>query len=92
MASNFKIIYKKNFTKLTLELCGDFDATSAYQVLNVIEKMSSKYSKVIINTGRLKSICEFGQQVFLENLNRFNKGQASIILSGGGRAALTPDA
>ena len=90
MASNFKIISKKNHTKLQLDLFGDFDANSAYEVLNMLNQ-SQMYSKVIINTDRLKSIGEFGQEVLRQNLKEISKSLVSIVLIGDKFNELSPE-
>ena len=56
MASNFKITVGKNENCLNLKLSGDFDGTSAYELINVIKKCSDDIPKIIIHTNDLKTV------------------------------------
>jgi len=67
MASNFKIfIHRKNGT-LQLKLMGDFDGSSAFELINVLKDHCSKVGKIVINTGGLASVHPFGLGVFQNN-------------------------
>ena len=53
MAANFKISPRRSHGELQLELIGDFDGTSACQLLNTLGETCG-FSKVLIDTKRLR--------------------------------------
>lgn len=50
-ASNFKISLRKNSETLHIQLTGDFDGTSAYQLIHVLRNHSRTFTRILINTG-----------------------------------------
>jgi len=77
MAANFKIRTSKTGEELYLYLMGDFDGSSAWELLNdMIEKSRDNTSRILINTDGLKKVHPFGKAVFinqLSNVRRLNK-------------------
>ena len=71
MAVNFKIVQRKssahNSVHLTLD--GDFDGTSAHELINAVRVYRRKGERVFIDTNGLKSIHPFGQVVLQRNLS-----------------------
>lgn len=65
MASNFKILVHRNTENLHLTLLGDFDGTSACELLNILKKKCNGADRVFIHTSGLKKIYPFGQSTFL---------------------------
>jgi len=73
MASNFRISAHKNSDNLHLKLTGDFDGSSALQLLNVLKKSTDNgVYKIIIHTSRLANIYPFGRDTFHKNLQELN--------------------
>lgn len=68
MASNFKIFIQRTNGQLQLNLVGDFDATSAYELLDVLAQNLENINRVYIQTDNLKKIYPFGWEVFQNNL------------------------
>jgi len=68
MASNFRIAVHRNSNSLDLKLMGDFDGTSASELLNVLEEKCNSVDRVLINTSGLKEIYPFGQDTFQNSL------------------------
>lgn len=64
MALNFKIICHKSSKNLHLKLMGDFDGSSAYELINTINKYRGNTGKVFIDTCSLLSVHPFGLDVF----------------------------
>ncbi len=54
MASNFKIFPHRNNCSLQLQLAGDFNGSSAFELINVLKEHYGKVGKVVINTSSLK--------------------------------------
>jgi hypothetical protein len=85
MATNFRISARKNGENLHLKLMGDFDGTSAHELLNVLRKRADYTSRVFIYTGSLRNIFPFGLNVFHTNLDVL-KGQSVELLFTGENA------
>jgi hypothetical protein len=67
MASNFRIYCHQNSDNLHLKLLGDFDGTSAYELIRTLEKYHGNRGKVFIHTCALSSVHPFGLEVFKKN-------------------------
>ena len=64
MASNFGIGIQKNSNGFGLKLAGDFDGTSAYELIYAIKKLPEDTVAISIYTNGLKNIHPFGLDVF----------------------------
>ena len=64
MASNFKILIHKSSESLHLKLTGDFDGTSAHELLNTIKDYGAGMNKIFIHTNGLRGIFPFGKTVW----------------------------
>jgi hypothetical protein len=64
MALNFRIFHHRNSDKLHLRLVGDFDGSSALELVNTLNGHHGKVKKIVIHTSRLSSIHPFGLSVF----------------------------
>ena len=64
MASNFKILSQKQKGNVHIRLTGDFDGSSACELINALEACSETKGKVVIDTCGLLSIHPFGRGVF----------------------------
>jgi anti-anti-sigma regulatory factor len=84
MASNFEIAVDKNNDVYILKLIGDFDATSAYELIYAIKKLPPKTAKISIHTNGLKKIYPFGIDVFRRISQSLNGQSAKIVFTGQG--------
>lgn len=82
MASNFRIFMHRNRDNLHLKLIGDFDGSSACELLNMLKENCKGAYKVIIHTGCLNNIFPFGRNVFQRNLCSMNNLSNSIMFTG----------
>jgi len=64
MASNFRIYCYQNKDNLHLKLMGDFDGSSAYELINTLKKYRGIVGRVFIHTCFLSSVYSFGLDVF----------------------------
>jgi len=64
MASNFRIYCHQNKGNLHLKLMGDFDGSSAYELINTLKKYRGIVGRIFIHTCFLSSVCSFGLDVF----------------------------
>jgi len=78
MAKNFKILQRKDKRCLHLKLQGDFDGTSAFELINVL-KETLFFPKICIHAENLKTICPFGSEVFEKHLNEFKEHSDKIF-------------
>jgi stage II sporulation protein AA (anti-sigma F factor antagonist) len=83
MANNFRVYTKENSNQsLALQLFGDFDASSACQLINLLDENIKLSSKVAIDTDGLKTINAFGLDVFLPQMSRLNNTRVDIEVTG----------
>lgn len=83
MAKNFRVYAKKERNHRTaLHLTGDFDASSACELIRVIDKSVKKSKKLAIDTDGLKTIDAFGLDVFLPQISKLNNTRADIKVTG----------
>jgi len=67
MASNFKIFKHQNSSSIHLKLSGDFDGTSAFELMNTLHSCKGHKGKVFIHTSGLRHIHPYGKEVFTKN-------------------------
>lgn len=91
MAKNFRISTHRNDENLHLKLMGDFDGTSAFELLNVLKGKSDRTSKVFIHTSGLRNIYPFGLNVFHNNLNVLKGKLAELVFTGENASRLAPE-
>jgi len=82
MAGNFRVVVHRNSDSLHLRLEGDFDGSSAHQLLCMLGESGNKINKVFIHTNGLKEIHPFGKAVFHRNLKDFNTRRADLVFPG----------
>lgn len=82
MASNFKILRYQTRDSLHLKLYGDFDGSSAYELLETLKKYDSGSYQIFIDTNDLKNIDPFGKDIFQKNLHHFNNKLSKFIFIG----------
>jgi len=91
MAANFRIFVHRNSDNLHLKLMGDFDGSSAWEVLNMLKKSARGVYRVIIHTGCLKHIDPFGRDTFQENLRHLKPDTISILFTGENACRIAPE-
>lgn len=82
MAVNFKIFQLKTKASVHLSLDGDFDGSSAYELINTIKSYGSDVETVYVNTNGLRSIHPFGQAVLYRNLSALRGRFRSVMFIG----------
>ena len=70
MSTNFHVIFKKSSGNLHVNPKGDFDGSSAWELVNLIHKKYDGTGSVFIDTNNLGQICSFGCDTFQCQLNR----------------------
>jgi len=69
MSAKFKIESRTSNGNLHLSPSGDFDGTSAWELLNFIHESYKGKGRVFIDTNRLQQLCSFGCNTFRCGLN-----------------------
>lgn len=64
MTSNFKIFGDKNSDGFGLNLAGDFEATSAYELIYPIKKLPDDALRIFARTDGLKTVSPPGAGCF----------------------------
>lgn|GEM_PF-288595 len=90
MARNFKIQFSGSDRTLFFDLIGDFDGSSAFELLNILqEKILTSVQHAYVNTSHLKSIHPFGRDVFARNFPNVTHA-GSITFTGNHALELSP--
>ncbi|KJS30147.1 MAG: hypothetical protein VR64_17675 [Desulfatitalea sp. BRH_c12] len=84
MERKFRIlsVKKANQKSFHLQLQGDFDGTSAYELADALLKCSAHVSDVAVNTDGLRNINAFGLDVFSIQLKKLRKTATRIDFTG----------
>jgi len=82
MASNFEIFIDRSEENIQIKLTGDFDGSSALQLLYLMHDCLKDSKKIFINTDSLGNIEPFGINVFSYNLGYIAKYSTRLIFSG----------
>lgn len=90
MANNFNIFMQRTNGQLQLNLVGDFDGTSAFELLDVLAQNLENLNSVCINTDNLKKIYPFGSEVFQNNLYKLKKHPFRIRFVGENARQIAP--
>jgi len=82
MACNFRILLHQNSESAHLRLMGNFDGTSAHQLLNTIKTCLKNADRVFIHTDGLKDVHPFGMAVFQNNFSGIGPPPGGFIFTG----------
>ena len=91
MASNFKIAIHGNDENLHLKLMGDFDASSAWDLLNGLKRHCHGISRVFIHTNCLDHVHAFGREVLQKNLSDVIGNSIHVVFTGEKASELAPE-
>jgi len=82
----------RNSDDLHLELSGDFDGTSAHELLWILKNQSRGALRIFINTNGLKRIHPFGQAILRSGLSGRQRKAIRIVYSGNNGVQLPAEA
>lgn len=82
MAMNFKIVRLTSSNTIHLTLDGDFDGSSAHELINILKSCGSDGKAVVIHTSGLKSVHPFGRNVLFRNLAGLCKRNKNVVFIG----------
>jgi len=90
MAANFRISIHRNCENLHLKLFGDFDGSSAHQLINALKRHWAGASRIFIHTGCLKNIEPFGRDIFRNSPDLRKARHLKLVFTGENANQLTP--
>ncbi len=91
MASDFKIISHRSSENLHLKLIGDFDGSSAWELLNLLKKRPKSFHRIIIHTSCLNHIYPFGVHTFHQILRDLREDQLRLLFTGEKADQISPE-
>ena len=91
MASNFGILVHRNSDNLHLKLVGDFDGTSAHELLHALEENCASVGKIFVHTSCLRKICPLAQELFQKNLHIMKGHSYCLIFTGKNGTQIAPE-
>jgi hypothetical protein len=88
MANNFKFLSNHVTDRIHLKLYGDFDGSSACELINVLKNKRSNSNQIFIDTDNLNTLHPFGMDVFKRNLSILDINKNKITITGKHRFSL----
>ena len=88
MANNFKFLSDGTRDKISLKLYGDFDGSSAFELINILTNYRNGSNQIFIDTNNLNTVHPFGMDVFKKNLCILDININNIIITGKHRLSL----
>jgi anti-anti-sigma regulatory factor len=88
MADNFKFLPSHIKDIIHLKLYGDFDGSSACELINFLKNYENGSNQIFIDTNNLNTIHSFGMDVFIKNLRALGININKIVISGKNRFSL----
>ena len=82
MAVNFRITLHRSSDSLHLNLAGDFDGSSACELINKLKENLNGIKNVYIHTNGIGHIYPFGRGIFQDKCRQLNTSFSKIILTG----------
>jgi hypothetical protein len=90
MAQNFKISIHRKIDNLYIRLMGDFDGSSAWELIKAIRENLNNFKFIQIDTSKLKKVYPFGREVFKYNLLNLKDTRIRIQFSGPNALRIAP--
>lgn len=92
MANNFRAdVQRKDRRSLYIKVTGDLDGSSAYRLINLIEKDKHSVSKITIDTNALRNVHAFGSELLEANMRELKNRGVDIVFIGRFKRALNPE-
>jgi hypothetical protein len=82
MASNFRILIHRNSCNLHLKLMGDFDGTSAHELIGAIASHGRGAEKIFIHTDGLREVAPFATALFQKNISQTGLPPKRFVITG----------
>ena len=88
MANNFKYLSDSVTDIVRLKLYGDFDGSSACELINFLKTCRSASNQIQIDTNNLNTLHPFGLEVFRRNLGNIGINKKKVSIAGKHRFSL----
>jgi hypothetical protein len=82
MANNFHMFKHKTNESLHIKLTGDFDGSSASELINALVDNQNRYYQIFINTTELKNVEPFGMDVLHNRLSEIKDQGPGVFFIG----------
>jgi hypothetical protein len=82
MANNFHMVTLKTTETLHIKLTGDFDGSSAAELINTLLENQKNCYQIFINTSDLSEIHPFGQEVLERRLSEIEGKGPGLVFIG----------
>ncbi len=98
MSIHFQVTFRKNNGNLHVSPKGDFDGSSAWELVNLLQEQYEGTGRVFINTKNLRKVCSFGCRTFKCNIHLsrvpvnqlFFKGEKGFEIAPNGSKVIVP--
>jgi hypothetical protein len=90
MSANFGISVRMQVNVIHVNLIGDFDGSSAFELLHLLKEYCGTFHHVHIHTDGLNEIHRFGREVFFNNLRFLNCHNFCVRFEGEKTNKLAP--
>ncbi|RJP39529.1 MAG: hypothetical protein C4548_11645 [Desulfobacteraceae bacterium] len=90
MAINFRIIRQKEKDKLHLRLQGDFDGSSALELVNALKDAPDSADAIYIHTQDIASMLPFGREVFINTYPDYKRVCGKMVFTGDWGSHIAP--
>jgi anti-anti-sigma regulatory factor len=91
MASSFRIVMHEASENLHLRLIGDFDGSSAFELIELLKNRAHAVQKVFIHTSGLGEVHPFGLGVFEKRASELREELQKIHFTGDKAELVSPD-
>jgi len=90
MGANFRITSRRKGDDLHLHLTGNFDGSSAMELIYALRENEWAAEKIYIETDGISELQPFGQDVFQKNLSIAPARAKKLIFIGGSSQDIAP--
>lgn len=82
MSQDFKMVTRKENGNLYVDVRGDFDGSSAWELIRLLEETFKGKGRVVIDTGHLQTVSPFGASTFRVRLNKETVPAVCLVFKG----------
>ena len=82
MSRNFKVETRYDRDAVHLRLAGEFDGSSACELLNTLNKLARVAKRVVVDTTSLTTVHDFGRGIFERRFIDNSQGPCQVVLEG----------
>jgi hypothetical protein len=91
MATNFAIHRRRRNRDLHLGLSGDFDGSSAFELVHCLHNALETNHRIFVHTDRLSHLLAFGTEMFHKQLRSGAKTVTRIVFTGVHASRMAPE-